>query len=169
MTTRRKPRKRRYANDSPFYQIDRDVIVQGSSAGIPPETMKSLKAMSKAIRDWRLNDLRRAMKEASNKAARPLANALVQEATFNNLYRTGKFIRSIKPMSSLTNPRVKIGTPTRVYYARIVAHKYPHRFPVKQTVLDEKPHIAKIFLEEQRKVAERFNRTVKRKGLQYAG
>lgn len=169
MTTRRKPRKRRYVNDSPFIQINRDVFVDGPTGNIDPETLRSIKQMSRAIRDFRLNELRRAMKEASNKAARPLANALIQVAAHNGLYDTGKFIKSIKPSSTLTNPRVKIGTPGRVYYARIVAHKYPHRFPVKETVKDEKPYVTEIFLKEQEKVADQFNRAVKRKALKYAG
>ena len=127
---------------------------------IPIETRRSIDDMSQAIRRLRLNELRSEMHKASKKAAKYVSQNLKYKAKENDLKRTGKFIRSIThTSSSLTQPKVKIGSPdlNKAWYARIVAYRNPDRFPIKAIVERDKNEVLQIYMSDVNKVIRKFN------------
>jgi len=134
-------------------------VGQSARVDMPIETRKSIQQMAGAIRHWRMNDLRRAMQRASKAAAMPVADEIRKYAPED----TGRLRRSIKPAGSLTNPKVKVGTVKRVWYARPVAHTRRVAWPIREIVESSIELVVPIYLREQKKVARKFNQAVERK------
>jgi len=137
-------------------------------AAIPLETQHSIRQMSRAVRHFADNDLRRAMVKASRDAAK-VAVPIIQKHVPVGI---GTLRRNIKAAGTKTIPKIKAGTRTRGGpYAWLVHHGHKQRgggyytgVPYLRIGIKEAyGKIRKKYLDGQRKAAAIFNRSTARK------
>ena len=138
-------------------------------ASIPLETQHSIRQMSRGVRHFADNELRRAMVKASRDAARVAVPHIQRHVPVG---KTGTLRRNIKAAGSKTIPKIKAGTRTRGGpYAWLVHHG--HKLPggghykgvpyLRLGVKEAYRAIRKKYLNGQRKAAVIFNRSTARK------
>ena len=133
------------------------------------QSLISIRDMSAAIREMGDKDLRTAMVQASRTAAQEAVPYVQKHVPVN----TGVLQKNIKAVGTRTQAKLKAGTPAKGGpYAWYVhgGHRTKNNSMFIPGVPDMRKgvsaafHIvAGVFLEEQRKVADRFNRVVLRK------
>ena len=137
-------------------------------ADIPIQTQHSIRQMSRAVRAFADNELRRAMVKASRDAAR----VAVPHIQMHVPVERGTLRRNIKAAGSKTIPKIKAGTRTRGGpYAWLVHHG--HKLPgggqykgvayLRLGIKEAYGAIRKKYLDGQRKAAIIFNRSTERK------
>lgn len=125
------------------------------------------KQMSKAVRLWGDNELRRALVKASKEAAQ-VAVPFIQ---WHTPVDTGTLRRNIKPIGTRTQAKIKAGTPKRAgLYAWMVhgghvlrdGSRYAGVPYLREGIEDAFPKIIRKYLEGQEEAARIFNsRTLK--------
>ena len=136
----------------------------------PLQTQHSIRQMSRGVRYFADNELRRAMVKASRDAAKVAVPYIQRHVP----HKTGTLRKNIKAMGSKTIPKIRAGTRTRGGpYAWLVhhGHKLPGgsrykgvpylRLGIKQAY---KP-IRRKYLAGQRKATVIFNRSTARKTM----
>ena len=132
------------------------------------QAQRTAKQMSKAVRAWGDNELRRVMMKASRDSAR-VAVPYIQSYVSDD---TGTLKRNIKPAGTRTVPKIRAGTKTRGGpYAWL--HHHDHKARDKKTVVkgtqyvrkgvkEAYPMIRKTYIAGQRKSAKIFNARTER-------
>ena len=134
------------------------------------EAQRSVKQMSRALRLFPDNVLRRQMTLASREAANivvPYVQKYVPE-------KTGTLKKNIKAAGTKTTPKIRAGTKTRGGPYAWLVHG-GHRLPsgriykgvpyLKKGVKEAYPRMIREYLNGQRRAAELFNRSTTRKQL----
>lgn len=133
------------------------------------EAQRSVKQMSRALRLWPDNVLRRQMIGSSREAARVVVPYVQKYVPVDK----GTLQANIKPAGTRTTPKIRAGTPKRggpyawmVHSGHRTKGRYVPGVPyLRKGIKEAYPKMIREYLNGQRRAAELFNRSTTRKQL----